>query len=300
MAAIASNTKTHFHTRSISLPFTSDQSSVLNEKLYRSKSSQEAITSCSSSSLSLIAQKLNGLHDVYESVKTLLAMPSTQQSLSQKCYKEQMNELLDELLDLLDLCSTTKDALCMSMDSAKELQSVLRRKRECNHGMISSAVMEHLSQRRTVKKAVLKALSGMRKQGSFSIKEDHLTTTSNINILKEMGLNTFMVFESLLTFIIGSNPQSTPKGWSLVLKTMGYKRFQCDQTVEKNEVKKVDDELHALISYKNSKFGSLDVENIQKGLAEMEFSLLDLTEQVDCLCRHLIKTRVSLLNILNC
>ncbi|KAI3765646.1 hypothetical protein L2E82_15687 [Cichorium intybus] len=294
MAAMSSNIKPHCHVRSNSLPSTSDQPNVFNE-IYRFQASKETNTSCSSSSF--LGNKLSCLNDMYESIQPFLTLPSTQQSLAQGCYKEQLNKFLDELLGLLDLCSTTKDALSISMDCAKELQSVIRRKRGNNHGLTSS-VKDYQSQRRKVKRVVCKTLSSLKKQSTVSVKEDS-RAKSNINILKEMRLNTLAVFKLLSNFVLGSNRQSKPKGWSLVSKMISGELAQCQRTPEETEVQKVDQELQTLITYMKIESDSLDVDHIQKGLAEMEFTLGDLSEQVECLYRHLIKTRVSILNILN-
>ncbi|CAH1423462.1 unnamed protein product [Lactuca virosa] len=297
MATISSNIKPHSHGRSISLPSTLlDQHHVFNE-LYRSHTSQDATTSCSSSSL--IGEKLNCLNDMYESIQPFLTLPSTQHSLSHGCLKEQLNKFLDELIGLLDLCSTTKDALSTSTDYAKDLQSVLRRKRGDVHGLTSS-VKDYLSNRRKVKKAVYKALLGLQKHYGSSVKGH--SKTSNVNILKEIRSNTLAVFESLLAFILGSYTPSRQKGWFLVSKMhhIGSKRVQCVQTVKESVVQKVHDDLHTLIRNKNIKSDRLVLESIKKGLAEMEFSLGDLIDQLEGLCRCLIKTRVSILNIINC
>ncbi|XP_023751334.1 uncharacterized protein LOC111899713 [Lactuca sativa] len=275
MASISSNITPHSHVRSISLPSTSDQQSVFNE-FYRFQASQETTTSCSSSSF--VGDKLNRLNDMYESIQPFLSFPSTKQSLAQGCHKEQLNKFLDELLGLLDLCSTTKDALLISVDNAKELQSVIRRKKGNNHGLTSS-FEAYLSQRRKVKKVLCKTLSGLQKHCSSSVKEGQ-RTKSDINMLKEMRVNTMEVFESLLTFILGSNTQSKPKGWSLVSKMIGNQHAQCHQTLEETEVKKVDHEVHSLITYKKTKSDYLVLDHIQEGLAEMEFSLLDLKNEI--------------------
>ncbi|KAL7604933.1 hypothetical protein Lser_V15G17077 [Lactuca serriola] len=295
MAIISANTKPHYHARSKSLPSSSDQQSIFN-KFYRFQDSQEATTSCSSSTF--IGNKLKCLNDMYESIQPFLILPSTKQSLAQGCYKELLNKFLDELVGLLDLCSTTKDALSISMECAKELQSVIRRKSGNNHGLTSS-IEGYLSHRRKVKKVVSKTLSSLQKQWASSVKESH-RTDSNINILEEMRLNTLAVFESLLNFILGSSTQSRPKGWSLVSKMKGSKRVHCSETLEESELKKVDDELHAVIIYTKTKLDSSVLQNVKVGLAEMEFSLLDICDLLECLCRYLIKTRVSILNILSC
>ncbi|XP_071688822.1 uncharacterized protein [Rutidosis leptorrhynchoides] len=284
MASISSQTKTSCHARSISLPSTLDQSSLFSKKLF-----QDA-TSCTSS-LSL-DHKLNGLNDMYESIESFITFPTSQRLVGTK---QQVNVLLDELVELLDLCSTTKDALSMSMDAANELQSVLRRKRGDNVGLISS-VREYLSLRKNVKNLINKSISHLKKQGSLFNSEEGTTPKA----LKEMGPNTCIVFVSLFSFISGSSSQSKTKAWFSVSKILGNKRVQWNQVLEKDEVKRVDDELLAVFSLKEVKSASLDVEVIRKRLAEMEFILQNLDEQVECLFRHLIKTRVCLLNMYNC
>nr|XP_043625492.1 uncharacterized protein LOC122596912 [Erigeron canadensis] len=291
MASVSSSTKNStYHTRSISLPSTLHKSSPF-DKLY-----QEATTysSSSSSSSSIIGHKVNGLNDMFESIETLL---STQRLLGDGCHKEEINGILDELLVLLDLCSTTKDALCMSMDAAKELQSVFRRKRGDGDGLISS-VRQYLSERKNVKNLTQKAISRLKKQSYSPIKEKG--TTTDINLLKDVGSNTLMMLESLMTFIQGSYSLSRPMVWFSVSKILCNKRVQCNQMLEKDEMKKVDDEIIALFSHKGTNKGIFDVEIMYKSLSELEFSLQNLHEHVECLFRHLIKTRVCLLNKLTC
>ncbi|KAI3774242.1 hypothetical protein L1987_48789 [Smallanthus sonchifolius] len=291
MATISSNTKTHCRARSISLPSTSNQQSVFNE-FYRA--SLEATTSSSSST---IADKLRAANGMYESIKPFLTMESTRRSLAQECCKEQLNKFLDERLELLDICTSTKEVLSVCINSAKELQSFLRRKRGDKHGLTSS-VEEYLDKKRKVKKIIFKPLTGLKKQCSSSVNEDN-RITSNTDILKEMKLKTLTVFEALFTYILGSKSQFKPKWWSLVSRVMGNKEVESVQSREESRVKKMDVELQALICLKKTQTDILEVNTIQTELADFELHLLDLDEQVDCLCKHLIKTRVSILNILN-
>nr|XP_043625491.1 uncharacterized protein LOC122596910 [Erigeron canadensis] len=292
MAAILSNTKLNCHVRSISLPSLSGQEPEFIN-LNRIQDSKEASTSAP-----LMRGRLSQLNDMYGSIEPWLALPATKStSCVQRCNKEQLNKSLDEIVGLLDLCTTTKDVLSMSMDASKELQSVLRRKRG-DHQNLISLFKEYLSQRKNVKKIVCKALSGLEKQTSSSNKEDN-KITSDFNILKEMRFETLTMFESLLTFFLGSETELKQKGWIFFSKMVGYKRVQCDQKHEESEVKKVDDVLRTIISFKNLKSGSLEVDTIQTGLANLELQLLDLDQQVDRLSRNLIRNRVSILNFLN-
>ena len=67
-----------------------------------------------------------------------------------------------------------------------------------------------------------------------------------------------------------------------------------------SEFEMVDATVQALIGHKPSKRDdNKNIENVQKQLGELELSIEDLEEALDRLLRRLIKTRVSLLNILN-
>ncbi|KAI3774244.1 hypothetical protein L1987_48791 [Smallanthus sonchifolius] len=158
---------------------------------------------------------------------------------------------------------------------AKELQSILRRKRGDKH-LLTSSVKEYLEKKLKAKKIIFRSLSDFQKQCSSSVNED-TRVTSNIDILKEMKLKTLIVLEALLlTFILGSKSQLKPKGWSLVFKMMGNKHVESDQSREESKVKKMDDELQALICFKKKQTGILEVNSIQMKLADLELNLLDL------------------------
>jgi hypothetical protein len=62
----------------------------------------------------------------------------------------------------------------------------------------------------------------------------------------------------------------------------------------------VDAALQSLISHKMSKSAySVHIDNAQTWLGKLELNIRDLEEVLECLSRHIVKTRVSLLNILN-
>ena len=62
----------------------------------------------------------------------------------------------------------------------------------------------------------------------------------------------------------------------------------------------VDEALQSLISHKPSKSHySLVIDNVQTWLGKLELNIQDLEEVLECLSRRIVKTRVSLLNILN-
>ncbi|PQP92761.1 uncharacterized protein Pyn_09399 [Prunus yedoensis var. nudiflora] len=116
-------------------------------------------------------------------------------------------------------------------------------------------------------------------------------------MLKELDAVTVAVFESLLSFIAGSKSKSS--GWSLVSRLVQPKRVSCEgeETVDMNELEKVDAALNALITHdpkKSDYTTAMQVENVQIWLQDLETNIQDI-EGLECLFRRLIKARVSLL-----
>ena len=68
--------------------------------------------------------------------------------------------------------------------------------------------------------------------------------------------------------------------------------------IDLGEFEKVDAVLFTLIGHK-TKSNPVHIDNVQTELGKLETSIQDLEEGIESLYRHLIKTRVSLLNILS-
>ncbi|GFY89823.1 hypothetical protein Acr_07g0000200 [Actinidia rufa] len=92
-----------------------------------------------------------------------------------------------------------------------------------------------------------------------------------------------------------------PVAFSLVSKMMNRKRVSSkDENTNASDFEKFDAALDWLNGPKPSKSdNAIHIENVQNQLGKMELSLGDLEEGLECLFRRFIKTRVSLLNILN-
>ncbi|KAK4594792.1 hypothetical protein RGQ29_018489, partial [Quercus rubra] len=265
--------------------------SEFNEQLSSLRFSEA--TSSSSTSLS---QKLIGLQDLHDCVDNLLLLPFSQ-ALAQEQNQKWLNELLDGSLRLLDVCGIARDALLQTKECTHELQSTLRRR----HGSkmeLAREVEKYLASRKVAKKAIKKVLKGMQTKLNSKKNED----LAIVSLLKELEAGTILVFESLLTFIAGSNLQSKSSGWFVVSKLVHPKRIACEgeETDDANEFEMVDAALQSLISHKPSKSDfSLLIDNVQTGLRKLELNIQDLEEVLECLSRSIVKTRVSLLNILN-
>ncbi|TXG64994.1 hypothetical protein EZV62_011988 [Acer yangbiense] len=268
------------HTRSNSFPSRSHPvASNFDEHLRKLRSSSSSIF-C----------KLNGLQDLHDCVDKVLRLPLTQQALGQEQQKKCVDELLiNGSLRLLDMSSIAKDALLQTKECVQGLLSALRRRRGDE---ISSEVKKYLTSRKAVKKTIKKALRSLKGCSSPCINEEQHET---IAMLREVEAFTFAVFESLLSLISGPKAQSKLNGWSLVSKLVQPKRVACDDDQEEesdvNDFEKVDVAL-------SSKFDNNTI-HVQNQLKELESSIQDLEQGLECLSRLLIKNRVSLLNIIN-
>ncbi|XVF68036.1 hypothetical protein PTKIN_Ptkin10aG0170700 [Pterospermum kingtungense] len=290
MASSSLNQKSNFHARSNSLPSRPHPLiPQIDEHLCRLKSNQAA-----SSSSSSFGQKLSGLRDLYGLVHSLLQLPLTQNSLAQQCNDKQVNELLNGSVRLLDVCGVAKDALLQAKEGTQELQSSLRRRRGNDAGFTKEA-KEYLASRKKANKLINKSLRDLKSK--CSLDNDVEATFS---FLREVEGVTLTVFESLLTYISGTKMQPKSTNWSLVSKLMHSKRVTCEgEATEANEFERVDAVLSILIGHKTRKSSNMSSEDAQIELQKLESSIQDLEDGVECVLRLLIKTRVSVLNILS-
>ena len=132
MATSPLNIQSSYHSRSNSLPSRQHPlTSQIDENLSRLKATEAASTSSS------IGHKLNGLKDLHECVDLLLQLPLTQKALAQEQHRKWVEELLDGSLMRLDVCSIAKDALLQTKECTQELQSILRRRRGAEMGLVN-------------------------------------------------------------------------------------------------------------------------------------------------------------------
>ncbi|XP_047312697.1 uncharacterized protein LOC124916004 [Impatiens glandulifera] len=259
--------KTSQHVRSFSLPSrTHPLLSQFDEHL-----SKLGETEAKYNSLSSLGHNLSGLQDLYVSVDDLIHMPHIQQSWTsiQESNKKVTDDVLDTYIKILDACTATKDIFSQSKHDVQELLSSLRRRK-----YTTDASGMYLASRKQAKKAILKALKDLK----------NLKITEGVDQLEAISLFynvqsvTICVLESSLSYVMGTKAHS-----SLVSKIMHKK---CKEAT-KNELDQM-----------NEALGGKDIESIQRQLRNMELRIQDIEEGLDCLFKHLIKTRVSLLNML--
>ncbi|GMY33264.1 hypothetical protein FCV25MIE_28506 [Fagus crenata] len=258
MASSPLNQKSNYHARSISLP-SKPHPLIVQCKEHLCKLGTSDASSSTSSSL---GNKLSCLQDLHECVEKLLQLPLTQQAIVQEHNNTWVEELLDGSLRLLDVCSAAKDALIHTKECARELQSIIRRRRG-GEMELEREVKKYLMSRKVVKKAVQKALKGIER-------------------------NRPKVAITIKQLVLG-------------VQVGPPKRVACEnEETERSELEKVDAALYSITGQTTCKSDySLHVENVQNTLGQLEPIVQDLEEALECLFRRLIKTRVSLLNIFN-
>ncbi|XP_058080559.1 uncharacterized protein LOC131228721 [Magnolia sinica] len=264
-------------------------------------------TSSSSAHLTveMLCDGFRGLGDLNDSVQDLLQSPLTQQALVRNGSDTWVNEMLDGSLRILDLCETTKDVFKLMKEDVQDLLSALRRRRVGDSGL-HNQVRDYISSRKKIKKEMdkcLKELKRMESKFAFSTlydKDQHLVVM--IGVLRQVRSITISIFESLSSFISLSTLMTKTTRPSLISKWMAGKgRVACEVEMEKmSEAEQLDAYLCNLCVNKSCKDIDTEcVKNVHKGLKAMDVSLQSLENELNCVFRGLIKTRVSVLNILN-
>ncbi|XP_047312691.1 uncharacterized protein LOC124915997 [Impatiens glandulifera] len=215
-----------------------------------------------SNSLSSLGDRLGKLQDLYVSVDDLIQMSHIQQ-LVQESNKKQADGVLDTYIRILDACTATKDIFSQAKHDVQELLSSIRRKKDTTdaHG-------NYLASRKKAKRPIQKALKDL-KIVKISEGVDQVET---IRLFNKVQSATISVLESSLCYVMGTKTHS-----SLVSKLMRSK----SKDASKNEFDQMDQALDA------------------QQLGEMELKIQDIEEGLDCLFKHLIKTRVLLLNLIS-
>ncbi|XP_057518338.1 uncharacterized protein LOC130799251 [Amaranthus tricolor] len=183
------------------------------------------------------------------------------QSQSQKG----VDEVLDGSLRLIDICATSLDVLVQSKERLLDIQSVLRRR--CNGGLnFTNEFSEYIKTRKLVKRVVKKCLKDI--QEVEKINEANATESK----LKDVQSVTVDVFKSLLSYIGGSQKSN----WS-------FSKFV--------HAKKAEKETASI-----SAFDTVDSTVELSQLIKLESEIQVIEQDLECLFRHLVKTRATLLN----
>ncbi|WOG99809.1 hypothetical protein DCAR_0519165 [Daucus carota subsp. sativus] len=279
---MASTTKVSVHSRSISFPSRSHPFTVsVEEHLCRLRTLEETTSSSTTK-----CNKLSTLIDLYECVEDLLQLPAAKQD-----YLSCAEDILCGSIRLLDLCSTSKDSLSLMRSSVQQFESSIRR-RESD---ISSKTGSYLICKKKVKKMISKCFTSSKKSKINKSTE----TPAIVGLLREVEEVSIRVFESIFSSICPA--KVTSNRWSLVFKSTQSKRVHCEGDIEENinQIQKMDMILEALNKKSSKANDILGTQEVLKCLMAMDMNMQECEEKLDLLVRSLIKTRVSILNVLN-
>ncbi|KAH7851706.1 hypothetical protein Vadar_015616 [Vaccinium darrowii] len=238
--------------------------------------------------------RLNGLSNMFDHL--LLLLPHTQQAFAQQQHEPWVKEVLEKYLRLLDICAVAKEVSTQTKLDVQNILSILRRRRDTN------VFSGYLTSRKKAKKEIQKSLKDLKR-----IKSKTSTTAFDkshgvpeiLRWLNDVEDTAIGVLEYLLSYMAGKKMESRLSGFSLVSKLMPWMAVASKEE-ETNVFEKFDAALQSLNSNKTSKIDAgIYTEIVQNQLEEMELSIQDMEEGLECLLRRLIKTRVSLLNIFN-
>jgi len=284
MDVLIGTSKASCHVRSISLPSESHPlTQSVKVRLGRLRSSQETS--------SLNCQGLSGLlKSLYESVDDFIQLPLTYQAISNVQHQGSVDEVLDRSLRLLEVCGATKDIFSQMKECLKDLESSIRRKR--GESSLAGDIEAFMISRKKLKKVISKSKSFRSlktKEKDISVAQDKDTTL--VTLTREVEEISVAVFASLLSSI-SLTPKSKGNGWSVVSKLL-----KSISTVDAKEVGMI---INAeVLAWRSSKDISLvQIQNLLKHLEASQSSIQEVEEELEFAYRLLLKTRVSLLNIL--
>ncbi|KAL5845430.1 hypothetical protein ACOSQ4_011388 [Xanthoceras sorbifolium] len=302
MEATNATAKASSHARSNSLPSGSHPLIVsVEDQLQRLRASSEATTT---SSPSMICQNLVGLKDLYECVDNMLQfqLPLAQKAFCNEQKDKSVGDVLDGSLRLLDMCGNTRDVFSHMKSCVQELESSLRR-RNVRESSLANEIEKYTISRKEVHKMVRKCLGDSKttQKGKLAVLDKGQDLVTRVDMLREAESDSFTVFKSLLSFVYPIKARSKSSSWSLVSKLIQSKRLSCEEEEKEEEMdnlEKLDVALDALIRNKKG-INVIQVQKAQKGLEALGSTIQQIEEGLECVFRFLIKTRVSLLNILN-
>ncbi|KAL3637123.1 hypothetical protein CASFOL_019422 [Castilleja foliolosa] len=262
---------------------------------FPSRKSQHIITTTSSSSLSSIDEKLHNLQNLHKRVDDLLLSPHTHHIFAQQRHEKWVDDILDGYLSLVDSCAMAKDSVSHSKEYILNLLSVLRRRRDSD-----DQLCKLMSSRKIMKKNIQKSfrkITSFKNKSSTSVTGKDREIVAIVSMLKEAELATLDLFQALLLSMVGAKGHSRTNVWFIVSMLVGSRKVSCQ---EQKYTKTLDfgDLDSKLVHFRASKCESGEqIEKLQKQLTDMDSIIQGVEEKLESLFKHLIRSRVSLLNM---
>ncbi|CAK7346058.1 unnamed protein product [Dovyalis caffra] len=227
-------------------------------------------------------------HPLNVSVEDQLDRLRSSQTISTSAYLK-LSGLKDLYECVGDFLHTTRNVFSSMKECLQELESSLRRRKGGESGF-AREVEAYLLSRKQLNKIIrkwYKILKSMEKNCNSAVDE--------VGMLREVKEISLEIFQSLLSLVPQPKARSSSHGWSVVSKLFQSKRVSCEG--ESTKLEKIDAELLALKPSKD--INPVQVQNVLKGLKALESNIQEAVEELEAIYRKLLKSRVSLLNILS-
>ncbi|XP_058772684.1 uncharacterized protein LOC131646733 [Vicia villosa] len=284
-----------YHVRSNSFPSQSHPSSTRIQQEINNIKTWEATSTSTSDS---VTTGLYMLQDLYISLEDLLNMSSTQNIISHRQGEKCVEELLDGSVKILDVCGIARDTVLQIKENVQSLHSSLRRRK--GDSSIETGVAEYKFFTKKMKKNVTKLITSLKhmecKFGASSLLNQDQDFAFVVRVLREVIVINISIFQSILSFLVGSASKSKANKWFKVAKLMHKKEVSCEENLENfNELQCVEASLRTLL-----REGS-DVAKMQtthERLEDLENAVERIENGLESVFRRLVKARVSLLNIM--
>ncbi|MBA0877708.1 hypothetical protein Goshw_005226 [Gossypium schwendimanii] len=271
------------HVRSSSLPINTHPLVVsVEEQLTRLRASQQETSSS-------MSNRLGGLKELYHRVDDLFQL-----QFPRALCIEHLEDVLDGSLRVLDVCGTIRYVLSRMREGLQGLESSLRR-RTGRESCLEGEIRAYMVTRKEMNK-MIRNLKGMDRKCKSVMLDNDSEMVSVVNMLREAEEISLSVFDSLLSFLLLPKLRSKPTGWPILSKLLHSRRALCDR-MEATEAEKLEVELSLLKSSKDIKLEQ--VQKLLKDLEAFQATIKETEGDLECIFRQLLKTRVSLLNILN-
>ncbi|KAI3472629.1 hypothetical protein Pfo_031020 [Paulownia fortunei] len=262
----------NFHTRSDSFPSQSHPvMECVEDHLCRLKASEATSISATS-----ICANLASLRDLHEGINTLIQMPSIQQALSHGKGENWINKLLEGSLRLVDLCGFSRDIVNLTKESVQDLESSIRRNKVETATAVD--INAYAASRKKINKMVNKCIMNLK-----SFNQNSTALPDRDYDLRAIG--------TMLTEAESLDSRS----WSLLSKFAQTSRVYSEVEKESGA-----EDLCSMNIHKSRKsMDSMTVKNMLKQLKTSEMTIQEIEEELEALFRSLVKTRVSLLNVVS-
>ncbi|XP_068645281.1 uncharacterized protein [Aristolochia californica] len=270
----------------------------ISDKVSESLNQLSHWQSSPSTSSSSLCAGFSGLCDLYQSIDDLLQLPQTQQALVHRGANKCLDEVLEGSIRLLDACETARDVMLQVKGSLEDVQMTFRRRG--TEADLQRSIKTYLSLKKSIKQKTIKCLKALKTEkcrfSSFYNGSQELVAV--MTVVREASSTSITIMESLLSYFSASKPTGSVKT-TAALKWIGSGRVACEEEADKmNEMKRLDAFLSEFYGQKSKKDDE-QAWNAQERLKAFVGGMQDLEDGLNLVHRHLIQTRVSLLNILS-